>query len=183
MSHSGPPEASWAATVAAERAIARVLHQYCRGIDRMDRELVRSCYHDNAVDTHGSFNGGVEEFLDWVWRLLAKYDSTMHFLGNILVDVDGTDPAVAVAETYGMAFHRSSDPDPRLNLVTGFRYVDRFERRPPAQNPSGGWRIARRVATTEWVRVDRPEDRWPIAPNLLQGQRDRSDVLYRIRSL
>jgi len=162
-----------------EAAVRHVLLQYCRGIDRMDQALVRSCYHDDAVDTHGSFEGGVDEFLDWVWKLLGKYDGTMHFLGNMLVEVDPTDSRVALAETYGIAHHWSINPDPKRNLVTGFRYVDRFELRGQEE----GWRIARRVATTEWVRVDRHEDRWPVPPHLLQGRRDRDDVVYRIRDL
>jgi hypothetical protein len=167
----------------AERAIERVLHEYCRGIDRMDRDLVRACYHDDAVDTHGSFEGDADAFVTWVWRLLAKYDTTMHFLGNILIDLDPDDTDVAVAETYGIAFHSSTDPDPRLNLVTGFRYADRFERRSDPANATGHWRIARRVATTEWVRRSRPEDQWPIGDNLLRGRRDRDDVIYRVRGL
>ena len=28
--------------------------RYCRGIDRRDFALVRACYHDNAIDDHGS---------------------------------------------------------------------------------------------------------------------------------
>ena len=51
---------------------------------------------------------------------------------------------VARAESYGVAYHRKEGGEPRQNLSTGFRFVDRFERR------DGDWRIARRVATTEW---------------------------------
>jgi len=32
-----------------ERDIRNVLTRYCRGIDRIDMELVRSCYHPDAV--------------------------------------------------------------------------------------------------------------------------------------
>jgi hypothetical protein len=158
----------------AERAIHRVLLQYCRGIDRMDADLVRSSYHPDAVDDHGSFRGTVDEFVVWVWRLLDRYSMTMHFLGNSLVDVHPERPDVAHAETYGMAFHRSDDPDPGRNLVIGFRYLDRFENR-----PTGGWRIARRLCTTEWVQRDDPDRRWPIPDGILQGSRNPSDPVYR----
>lgn len=160
------------AALLAKREIEEVVLRYCRGIDRMDRELVRSCYHPDATDEHGSFNGGVEAFLEWVWKLLARYEMTMHFVGNVLVELAGD---AAVAETYGVAWHRSSDPRPQLNLVTGFRYLDRFERRGPA-----GWRIARRIAVTEWSRVDDPKDRWLPPPTLRTGRRDRSDALYEL---
>src|SRR5688500_15736631 len=89
----------------AERAIRNVILRYCRGIDRMDKELVRSCYHDDAVDDHGSFCGTPGEFVTWVWRLLARYTMTMHFVGNMLIELDDDDRSVARAETYGIAFH------------------------------------------------------------------------------
>ena len=118
----------------AEAEIRRVIARYCRGIDRMDLELVRSCYHDDAHDEHGSFSGTVDEYLAWVRPLLEKYDATMHFVGNQLVDFDDAD--TAWVETYGMSVHRSASDAPHLNLTTGFRFVDRFERR------GDEWRIA-----------------------------------------
>ncbi len=75
-------------TLLAERSIERVILRYCRGVDRMDRELVRSCYHAGATDSHGSFTGTVDEYLVWVWRVLARYSVTMHFLGNVLIELD-----------------------------------------------------------------------------------------------
>jgi len=153
-----------------QRQIEDAILRYCRGIDRMDRELVRSCYHPDATDEHGSFSGGVDEFLDWVWRLLARYESTMHLIGNVLVEVEGER---AAAETYGVAFHRGPESSPQLNLITGFRFLDRFERR-----GGGPWKIAARVAVTEWSRRDDPAGRWPVPESLRSGRRDGSDALY-----
>lgn len=154
------------------QAIHDTVLRYCRGIDRLDRELVRSCYHPDATDEHGPFSGTVDEFLAWVWPLLARYDATMHLVANHLAELHGD---VARVETYGIAYHRSSDPDPRRNLTVGFRYLDRFERR-----ESGPWRIARRVATTEWVEAPPPEVRWPVPDHGPTGRRDRTDPLYTI---
>jgi hypothetical protein len=159
-----------------ERAIRDVILRYCRGIDRMDRALVRACYHPDAVDSHGSFEGSVDAFLDWVWRVLARYTSTMHLVGNLLVEPAGDDRAHV--ETYGIAFHRTDGGDAAGNLVTGFRFVDDFARRPVEGGPTS-WRIASRVAVTDWVRVDRPEDHWPVPPGMLAGRRDRDDPVYR----
>jgi hypothetical protein len=71
-----------------------------------------------------------------------------------------------------VASHLAWSPDPRGNLVTGFRYIDDCPRR------DGAWRIARRVATTEWVRIDEHEGHWPIPPGMLTGRRDRTDAVY-----
>jgi hypothetical protein len=155
----------------AHHAISAVLHRYCRGIDRLDLESVRSCYWPEATDSHGGFQGTRDEFVAWVEKLLARFESTMHFLGNVSVDSAGD---AAVAESYAIAFHRSADPRPSLNAIVGVRYVDRFERR------GGEWRIAKRVCVTEWSRVDDAAGRLPLAPGHATGRRDRSDVLYEL---
>lgn len=156
----------------AEAQIRRVLLRYARGIDRLDLDLVRACYHPDATDSHGSFTGTVDEFVTWVERVLRRYDATMHLLGNPLVELDDSGTTAAV-ETYGLAFHRAAGGPPERNLVTGFRFLDRFECR------GDEWRIARRIATTEWSRVDREDDWWPIPDGMLRGTRDRTDPVYR----
>ena len=158
------------ARLVAESEIRAVLLRYARGIDRLDLDLVRSCYHPDATDSHGSFTGTVDEYCTWVERVLRRYDSTMHLLGNPLVELAGPDRAAV--ETYGLSFHRTAGGPPERNLVTGFRFVDRFDRR------EGEWRIARRVAVTEWSRIDDEASWWPIPDGMLTGRRDRTDAVY-----
>ena len=155
---------------ADDLAIRATVLRYCRGIDRMDVALVRACYHPDATDSHGSFEGGVEEFLTWVWRLLERYTMTMHYVANQLVEPFGD--GQARCESYGVAVHRTAGGPERGNLTTGFRFIDDFERR------DGEWRILRRVATTEWARVDREDDWWPWPTSFVTGARDRSDPVY-----
>jgi hypothetical protein len=156
-----------------ERAIRNVVLAYCRGVDRMDRALVRSCYHDDAREEHGSFEGPIDDYLEWVWRVLARYDRTMHLVANQLVELRGDR---AHCETYGIAFHEGDPADPTKNLTTGFRYLDRFERR------NGDWRIVQRVAVTDWCRSWAPETRWEIPGHLLVGARGSADPLYESRA-
>jgi hypothetical protein len=61
------PEELERAVVALQdrQAIQDVLMTYSRGIDRLDRELLLSVYHDDAIDDHGVFVGSPEEFADW----------------------------------------------------------------------------------------------------------------------
>ncbi len=153
----------------SKQEIREVVMRYCRGIDRMDRELVRSCYHPDAIEVHGSFRGDIEGYIAWVWKLLGRYTSTMHFIGNVLIELAGE---LARCESYGIAFHSTESGEPKHNLVTGFRYIDRFERR------DGAWRIARRVTATEWVRRDLPENHWPLPASDRLGSRDKSDPVY-----
>lgn len=161
------------ADLVAKQAISEVLLRYFRGIDRLDLELVRSCFHDDAVDQHGSFTGSPDELVAWLQGLLERYDRTFHLAGNQLIELDG--PRRARAETYGIAVHRSAGGPDHLNLTTGFRFIDDLERR------AGQWAISRRVAVTEWSRLDREGDWWAVPDHLEQGRRDRTDALYRSR--
>jgi hypothetical protein len=61
----------------AKTEITDVVARYARGIDRLDMELVRSCYHPSARDDHGTFKGSVEDFVEWLPDQLARFESTM----------------------------------------------------------------------------------------------------------
>ncbi|QIX26518.1 nuclear transport factor 2 family protein [Nocardioides sp. JQ2195] len=45
--------------------IRDALARYVRGVDRLDAALIRSCYHPDAYEVHGIFNGNAYEFADW----------------------------------------------------------------------------------------------------------------------
>jgi hypothetical protein len=155
-----------------EAEIRRVHIRYCRGIDRMDWDLVRSCYHPDAVDRHGAYEGDVEGFIKWAAELLPQFESTMHFTGNQYVSVDGK---VASAEHYAQAFHRTKavGDTPAMDWVVNVRYVDRMEKR------NGEWRIADRIVVFDSQRMD------PVPPNSSPlgkwnfGRRDRGDPSYK----
>ena len=51
-----------------KQSIREVLTRYCRAVDRMDRDLLISVYHPDAVDDHGFFVGAREDFWAWVNR-------------------------------------------------------------------------------------------------------------------
>lgn len=155
-----------------KREIEDVVLRYCRGIDRRDFDLVRSCYHPDAIDRHGSFEGSVDAFVDWVDGLTARYAWSMHLVGNVLIDLGPEREDRAACETYGVAMHRGAEPAPALNLATGFRYLDRFERR------EGRWRIAERTAIGVWSLPVPAEAWWKIPENHLRGRRDAHDALY-----
>ena len=45
--------------------IHRVMVRYARGLDRLDFELVRSCYWDDAIEDHGNYVGQPDDFIRW----------------------------------------------------------------------------------------------------------------------
>jgi hypothetical protein len=154
-------------SIATDRQeIHDVVLRCCRGIDRLDLELVRSAYHPDGVDHHTGFDGPIEEYLRWVAAGLARLGGTMHMLANHLLDLAGDD---AVTETYGQAVHWSKDP--RGNFTTGFRYIDHMTYR------DGRWAILERWAIREWIHTDTPAAPFSQARGRL-GRRDRDDPLY-----
>jgi len=155
-----------------EADIRRVHLRYCRAVDRMDWDLLRSCYHPGAVDDHGSFRGGVEEFVDWLAGLLPLLVSTSHFVGNQLVEVDGDR---AWMESYTRAYHRiaASGTSPACDYVLNLRYVDHLERR------AGRWGIVERVLVQDTERTDPVRGGGVPAEGGQVGTRDRTDPSYR----
>lgn len=151
------------------REITEALYRYCRGIDRMDADLIRSAYHSDGYDDHGDlFRGGVEDYIAWVLPMLAeRFVSTMHTLSNISIVEDGGNAKV---ESYLIAYHVSSGTGSMR--VFGARYVDRFEDRPGA-----GWRITHRTLVSEW-QVEHAGNFVPTPPGTVPAARDRTDPSY-----
>ena len=183
MTTSDPRTATRLEALLDRQDIAEVIYRYARGVDRLDLDLIRSCFHADAYDDHGTFQGGIDAFITYVSDFLPRYVATMHFMGNMLIEVEGP---VARAETYAVAYHREELADGSgRDDVFGIRYVDRFELR-PALNADGAatpqWRIAHRIVTTEWRRVD-PVPVGKVRGNVgAWGARDPQDALYRVLS-
>jgi hypothetical protein len=161
--------------LADEREIRRVVLRYCRGVDRGDVDLIRSCYHPGSTDAHGNYRGDGQAFADYVVPVLEqRYAVTTHAVHDSLIDLAG---ASAHVETYFVAYHLSVEPIEQAHLyVFGGRYVDRFERR-------SDWRIADRVVIRDWsvrhaVPADALDREVTEAQVFRAGRRDREDLAY-----
>lgn len=116
---------------------------YCRAVDRVDLEALRSVYTPDGVDHHTGFDGTVGEFIDFLAQVLPALEGTQHIIGNHLAEIHGDE---AVAETYGTAVHWGTPSDEAaLNWTSGFRYVDHLVR------TTDGWRVKERWAIREWA--------------------------------
>lgn len=110
-----------------------------RAIDRFDRHLFLSGYHEDAVIDAGSLVGRPGEVYDKGAELHEHgQSSTLHYLLNHSCEISGTD---AHSETYFLYAGLNRD---KTNWVAGGRYVDRLERR------NGQWKIAFRYTIMEW---------------------------------
>lgn len=164
-----PHDLAALAAVADKLAIRDVVANYCRGIDRLDLDLVRSTYHRDAIDHHTGFDGSIDEYIAWLEPRLPLFTGTHHLMGNHLAEIVGDR---AVAETYLIATHWDVDDENR-NLTTGIRYVDLMTRR------EGRWAVSERWAVREWGRSEArrflPQGNEPAA------HRDATDRVYRLR--
>lgn len=159
--------------LADRQEIRDLLASYCRGVDRLDLDLVRSCYAREGVDHHTGFDGTADAYVAWLARGLPLLGGTQHVLGTHLCEIHGD---VALSETNGTAVHWGTPADePALNFTTGFRYVDHLVRE------DGRWVIAERFAVREWTRSDagRRRDAEASGP---RGRRDRDDPWFALRA-
>ena len=152
--------------------IWRVMQRYGRGLDRLDTEMARSCYWDDAIEDHGSYVGRPDDFIEWANSTTRAFESTQHGILNHSCDLQGDD---AYCETYYI-FTSRAERAPHL-MSTG-RYIDHFQKR------DGEWRIANRVCIIEGqyelhdyvLSRMMPPAYTEDAP--CQAARDRSDVSY-----
>ena len=157
----------------AREEITDVVKALARGTDRLDRELMASCYHPDGTDDHHVFQGTGTEFAQWVVDTLPHFQATMHFIGPPRIRNEGDQAKV---DTYCVAHHVSKPDDQgqQTDMVLGLRYVDRFERR------DGHWLIAARVCAFDWsytVEFD-PARGFQFESTWTLGARDRTDVTY-----
>jgi ketosteroid isomerase-like protein len=152
--------------------IRRVLATYCHGLDRADRAMIASVYHDDAIDIHGTydhgaFQGSGKDFGSWYLERRAEAYATCHFLGDSLFKFDGD---IAHVQTYVRANHMlEGDPEWTVEEFWG-RYLDRFERR------NGQWLIAHRVVARDFkgsVKMSPMMRAWPYP-----GHRGSADPAY-----
>lgn len=171
--------------------IQDVMNRWCRAVDRLDFDAIRSIFHPDAIDRHGPFNGDVEGLIEWIRKRHAKIPFSSHQISNILIEF--ADQDVALVETYVRTIQRyPADAKENLaqlsggaagteghgaDLFTSSRYIDKFERR------NGEWRIAQRNLIQDWKQiVDVPKDAPVPHESWLTGRRDEGDPLFLLRA-
>jgi hypothetical protein len=134
--------------LAARDCLWRLVNAYSRACDRRDFTLLRSLYHDDAVEEHGDmFTGSADDYVAWVANALANWAATAHYVTNALFEVRG---GHAEGEIYKINYHRTLDG--AEEIITGSRSLDRYERR------DGEWRFLSRSVTLDWAEK-RPANR------------------------
>ncbi len=126
-------------------AIQDVLLRYARGVDRRDLDVVAPCFTPDAAYEGALACGTITDALERLRDSIAHYESTLHFIGNQLIEINGD---TAKSETYAIAYHRLTDGGEGRLFTVAVRYLDELV------HLGGQWRICRRVVRTEWQRTD-----------------------------
>jgi len=130
--------------LAEERAIARVLTEYCYliDLDQVDR-LIPEVFDPEATGDYGFGEMSAPEMVAMISRLHGNFEALGHFLSNVTVDVDPSGDR-AKSKSYVTAWHWLKETSgkgrmrPAEFVAVGI-YEDQFVRRGTA------WRIIRRT--------------------------------------
>ena len=68
--------------------IKNVARRYCRGVDRLDPDEMKSAYWPDATDDHGVFVGNAWEFVDHCMVSHLRWKSTSHCIFNHVIELD-----------------------------------------------------------------------------------------------
>ncbi len=114
--------------------------RYCRGVDRLDEQVMKSAYWPDATDDHGGFVGNAMEFVERCMVSHLKWRATSHCIVNHAIELE-TDGIRARGEIVNVTYLFQRDADV-LDTWHG-RYLDVYEKR------HNEWRIAQRVCVHE----------------------------------
>lgn len=134
-----------------KQGITELIYRLARSIDRCDAALLKSLFHSDATDDHGSFQGTAADFIPWVMGVLGTMHRTQHVIGNILIELDRDS---ATSETYFVAHHVIPRDNGEVLMLAAGRYLDRFERR------DGQWKFSHRHAVYDWSSTAAATDIW-----------------------
>ncbi len=143
---------------------------YMRGLDRLDRDLLRAQFWDDAYLDYGIYTGGPDGFADFCMEALSGHVANHHMIGQNNLDIQGDE---AFGEVYFYAFHRIVGEDKQArDVVINGRYIDRYEKR------DGIWKFAYRSEVVDWSRDDPAADQFMEGSGNIIGKRKPDDPLY-----
>jgi hypothetical protein len=155
-------------------AIRDCIQRVCRGIDRIDPDILRSAFHPDAKVHMGKiYDGDVDGWIPSAVAHQKTQSQRQHMPGSISIRVDGDE---AVAETYELDRHKSQMNGEVRDLVLGARTLDRLSRR------DGEWKIVERTKVMDWGRIISADDGVYANSPLEHGGDDQTDASYRLFS-
>jgi len=113
--------------------------EYCRGIDRMDVDLMKSTYWSDSFDDHAIYVGGGHEYCEAAIAYKDRLHSVNHHVSNVLIRLDG-DRAERETRFFLVTVYK----EPAVTTFKGGRYRDLCEKR------GDEWRVLFRTVIWDW---------------------------------
>jgi hypothetical protein len=150
-----------------KQQITEALYTYCRAVDRVDRELGYSIWHDDAVVDYGDsiYRGSGRGVIDLICDSHLRGVVHSHQITNIIIELEGDR---ALSEAYVTSGARIMFDGVLKQITTRGRYLDRWSRR------NGRWGIEMRYFALDFDEIR------PITPAHTPPRfsLDRSDPSY-----
>jgi hypothetical protein len=129
----------------ARRCIEELLTRRGRAADAKDPDAIVAEHVPGSRDTHGIFDGTIEDFADYLRTHNYqddRYGPQRHTVCNLLIHFDS--PDVARVESYHLAYHRLVLSSDSFDVYIGGRYLDRCEQ------VGGRWLLSSRQVVYDW---------------------------------
>lgn len=126
-----------------KQACNETLTRYCRALDWLDMEALKTVFTADADIDYGFFQGRGDAFIPVVMDIERSFLRRWHLTANAILRVTGD---TAEGESYGLAADVAEREGRMVTDVFGGRYLDRFARR------AGQWWITKRVYVLDWQR-------------------------------
>ncbi len=139
-------------------------------------DLLKSCYHPDAIEEHGgNYTGDAHAYVDAAVLRIHKMGAMQHLLATSSIEFTGS---TAWVETCIWTFARFSADGRDIDTFTGGRLFDRVEQR------DGAWRIAHRRISFDSNRDVPSSEGWcagmfkPDQPGMHLGRKGNADLSY-----
>jgi hypothetical protein len=133
----------------AKQEITEVMYRFARALDRMDGDLMKGCYWEDAIEEHQDpifpdlffYDGNAWEFVPIAMEGFHSLKATQHRISNPLIELDGD---TARAECYVWAYHVGKEEGVDKEGILGGCHDFFFRRR------GDEWRIQHRSTVFDW---------------------------------
>jgi hypothetical protein len=141
--------------------------RYARALDRLDPELLRTCFHENALIEMGSiYSGGPDGFVEIAMGFMGSMRATRHLVSN-------TASVGKVFETYVDAWHLVERDGSLFELMVRGRYLQKVSQ------AAGDWRLSWHSEVVDFGEERIADGRWFEGDvGMPLGRRDRRDPSY-----
>lgn len=166
-----------------KQEMTEIMYKFARALDRVDGELMKSTYWEDAIEEHQDpifpdlffYKDNAHAFVEPAMEGFRALKVTQHRVSNPLFEIEGD---TATAESYIWAYHVHEEDGVDKEGILGGRQHFRFERR------DGVWKIKHRSCTFDWNQNQNASAIW--AENYsdkLRGKRDKTDDSYNYISI